>query len=88
MGELDDAVSLCEQTLRRVLSKWLLAPADLREIDDLFLDCATLPVSRRTGAEGFAADPRIAARTHRNPHVGRVGGFAWSELVGGLESRS
>ena len=38
MGELDDAVSLCEQTLRRVLSKWLLAPADLREIDDLFLD--------------------------------------------------
>jgi Apea-like HEPN len=38
MGELDDAVSLCEQTLRRALSKWLLAPADLREIDDLFLD--------------------------------------------------
>ena len=38
MDELDDAVSLCEQTLRRVLSKWLLAPADLREIDDLFLD--------------------------------------------------
>ncbi len=38
MGLLDDAVSLCEETLRRVLSKWLLAPADLLVIDDLFLD--------------------------------------------------
>lgn len=35
---LDDAVSLGEQTLRGVLSKWLLAPAELAEIDDCFLD--------------------------------------------------
>jgi hypothetical protein len=40
MGELDEAVSLCEQTLRRALSKWLLTPPskDLKDIDDRFLD--------------------------------------------------
>ncbi len=38
MGALDDAVSLCEQMLRRALGKWLLEPANLGEIDDRFLD--------------------------------------------------
>jgi hypothetical protein len=40
MGNLDEAVVLCEQTLRRALSRWLLAPpsSDLRDIDDRFLD--------------------------------------------------
>jgi hypothetical protein len=40
LGNLEDAITACEQLLRRALREWLVDPpsSDLREIDDSFLD--------------------------------------------------